>query len=215
MVQTIAISEKTTLKYLRERFGLERTNDADFFQEWQPEQALLTDTETAVLERIRQRYFHQLDESMMLENGVKMMIVSPLLELAGFYDPPFRCRFEPPVDVAIDTGEEVLNGRIDALVVQNQLWVWVLEAKQTTFSLSLGIPQALAYMLTNPLKTQPTYGLLCSGESFLFLKLQLQPTSVYGLSQHFNILNQGDLEIVLQGLKHIGQLYLVLILGLL
>lgn len=208
MVQTIAISEKTTLKYLRERFDLERTNDADFFQEWQPEQAPLTDTETAVLERIRQRYFHQLDESMMLENGVKMMIVSPLLELAGFYDPPFRCRFEPPVDVAIDTGEEVLNGRIDALVVQNQLWVWVLEAKRTTFSLSLGIPQALAYMLTNPLKTQPTYGLLCSGESFLFLKLQLQPTPVYGLSQHFNILNQGDLEIVLQGLKHIGQLSL-------
>lgn len=208
MVQTIAISEKTTLKYLRERFDLERTNDADFFQEWQPEQVPLTDTETAVLERIRQRYFHQLDESMMLENGVKMMIVSPLLELAGFYDPPFRCRFEPPVDVAIDTGEEVLNGRIDALVVQNQLWVWVLEAKRTTFSLSLGIPQALAYMLTNPLKTQPTYGLLCSGESFLFLKLQLQPTPVYGLSQHFNILNQGDLEIVLQGLKHIGQLSL-------
>ncbi|MGB3494711.1 MAG: hypothetical protein WBA57_18430 [Elainellaceae cyanobacterium] len=29
-----------------------------------------------VLERIRQRYFHQLDESVMLENGVKMMIVS-------------------------------------------------------------------------------------------------------------------------------------------
>jgi hypothetical protein len=145
---------------------------------------------------------------MMLENGVKMMIVSPLLELAGFYDPPFRCRFEPPVDVAIDTGEEVLNRRIDALVVQNQLWVWVLEAKRTTFSLSLGIPQALAYTLTNPLKTQPTYGLLCSGESFLFLKLQLQSTPVYGLSQHFNILNQGDLEIVLRGLKHIGQLSL-------
>lgn len=208
MVQTIAIAEKTTLKYLRDRFGLERTDDVDFFQEWQPGQTPLTDTETAVLERIRQRYFHQLDEGMMLENGVKMMIVSPLLELAGFYDPPFRCRFEPPVDVAIDTGEEVLNGRIDALVVQNQLWVWVLEAKRTTFSLSLGIPQALAYMLTNPLKTQPTYGLLCSGESFLVLKLQGQPTPVYGLSQHFNILNQGDLEIVLRGLKHIGQLSL-------
>ncbi|MFM7448177.1 MAG: hypothetical protein ACKO24_06245 [Leptolyngbyaceae cyanobacterium] len=51
MVQTIAISEKTTLKYLRERFGLERTNDADFFQEWQPGQTPLTDTETAPLKR--------------------------------------------------------------------------------------------------------------------------------------------------------------------
>ncbi|MEM9220100.1 MAG: hypothetical protein AAGD25_37955 [Cyanobacteria bacterium P01_F01_bin.150] len=137
-----------------------------------------------------------------------MMIVSPLLELAGFYDPPSRSRFEPPIDVAIDTGEEVLNGRIDALIVQEQLWICIVEAKRTTFSLSLGIPQALAYMLTNPLKNQPTYGFLCSGESFLFLKLQRQPTPIYGLSQHFNILNQGDLAVVLQGLRTIGQLAL-------
>ncbi|MGB3494735.1 MAG: hypothetical protein WBA57_18550 [Elainellaceae cyanobacterium] len=204
MVQTIAISEKTTLKYLRDRFGLERTNDADFFQEWQDEQDSLSDAEASVLTRIRNRYFHQLDEGMMLENGVKMMIISPLLELAGFYDPPFRTRFEPPVNVAIDTGEDVLNGRIDALVVQNQLWVWVLEAKRTTFSLSLGIPQALAYMLANPIQSQPTYGLLCSGESFLFLKLQHQAPLIYGLFQHFNILSPGDLESVLQGLKKIG-----------
>ncbi|MDY7014157.1 MAG: type I restriction endonuclease subunit R, partial [Cyanobacteriota bacterium] len=108
MVQTIAISEKTTLKYLRENLGLERTNEADFFQEWQGEQSSPSDTEKQTLTRIRDRYFHQLDEGMMLENGVKMMIVSPLLELAGFYDPPFRTRFEPPVDVAIDTGEEIL-----------------------------------------------------------------------------------------------------------
>ena len=208
MVQTIAISEKTTLKYLRDRFALERTDAADFFTEWQSEHPPLTNTETTVLERIRQRYFHQLDEGTMLENGVKMMIVSPLLDIAGFYDPPFRSRFEAPVDVSIDTGPEILNGRIDALVVQERLWVWVLEAKRTTFSLSLGIPQALAYMLANPLRTQPTYGFLCSGESFLFLKLQLQPTPIYGLSQHLNILNPGDLAVVLQGLKHIGQLSL-------
>ncbi|MEQ9001152.1 MAG: hypothetical protein RID53_32220 [Coleofasciculus sp. B1-GNL1-01] len=80
-----------------------------------------------------------------------------------------------------------------------------LEAKRTTFSLSLGIPQALAYMLANPEQTQPTYGLLCSGDSFSFLKLQSQPTAVYGLSNHFNILNDGDLATVLQILRKIGQ----------
>lgn len=197
--------QKTTLKYLRDNFNLERTGESDFFPEWQEELPTLTDTDIQTLNRIRDRYFHQLDEGMMLESGVKMMIVSPLLELAGFYDPPFRSRFEPPVDITIDTGEEVLNGRIDALIVQNQIWVWVLEAKRTTFSLSLGIPQALAYMLANPERTQPTYGLLCSGDSFIFLKLQSQPTSVYGLSNHFNILNDGDLATVLQILRKIGQ----------
>jgi len=205
MVQAIAISEKTTLKYLRDNVGLERTSNADDFQEWQGQHPALTEGDQQALARIRNRYFHQLDEGMMLENGVKMMIVSPLLELAGFYDPPFRSRFEPPVSVAIDAGDEVLNGRIDALVVQDLIWVFVLEAKRTTFSLSLGIPQALAYMLANPEPKQPTYGLLCSGESFIFLKLRSQPTWTYGLSRHFNILNEGDLATVLQILRMLGQ----------
>ena len=43
MVQTIAISEKTTLKYLRDRFGLEQTHESDFFQEWQDDQLSVSD----------------------------------------------------------------------------------------------------------------------------------------------------------------------------
>lgn len=208
MVQTIAISEQITLKYLRETFDLQRVDESDFFLEWQGDRPSLDRTEIAALDRIRDRFFHQLDAGTLLESGVKMMIVSPLLDLAGFYDPPFRCRFEPSVDLDIDTGDEILKGRIDTLVVQNQIWIWVLEAKRTTFSLSLGIPQALAYMLTNPEPRQPTYGFLCSGESFLFLKLITQSQYRYGLSRHFNLLNDGDLTTVLQILKKIGQLTL-------
>lgn len=209
MVQTIAISEQISLKYLRDTFDLQRVEANDFFSEWQGDRPSLDATETAALNRIRDRFFHQLDAGTLLESGVKMMIVAPLLDLAGFYDPPFRCRFEPSVDLDVDTGDAVLKGRIDTLVVQNQVWIWVLEAKRTTFSLSLGIPQALAYMLTNPEVRQPTYGLLCSGESFLFLKLVTQPQPPrYGLSRHFNLLNNGDLTTVLQILKKIGQLTL-------
>ena len=208
MVQTIAISEGTTLKYLRDSFGLQRSDESSFFSEWQGDLPTLTDSDLQTLTRIRNRYFHQLEAGMMLKNGVKMMIVSPLLELAGFYDPPFRSRFEPPVEVAIDTGNDVLNGRIDALVVQEQVWVWVLEAKRTTFSLSLGIPQALAYMLANPENKQPSYGLLCSGESFIFLKLQLEPTPAYQLSNHLNILNDGDLGTVVIVLRKVGEMAL-------
>ena len=178
MAQTLAISEaiseSLTLKYLREAFSLSWVQEPDFFPEWQSEWPAPTEAIQQALDRIQDRYFHQLDEGSMPENGVKMMIVSPLLDL-------------------IDTGETTLKGRIDTLVVNQQIWVWVLEAKRTTFSLSLGIPQALAHMLANPQPQQPTYGLLCSGESFLFLKLSLQPSPQYGLSQHFNILNPSDL----------------------
>ncbi|BAZ08610.1 hypothetical protein NIES4071_04150 [Calothrix sp. NIES-4071] len=34
MVKTIAISEKTTLKYLRENFNIQRNEKREFFPEW-------------------------------------------------------------------------------------------------------------------------------------------------------------------------------------
>lgn len=206
MVQTIAISENTTLKYLRENFNLQRTQDSQFFPEWREDLPEITDSEKALLDRIQSRYFYQLDEGSLLEEGVKMMMVAPLLDVAGFYDPPFKTRFELPVQIAVDTGEEILSGRIDALVVQNQFWVWVLEAKRTTFSLGLGIPQALAYMLCNPNSHKTTFGILTGGEDFIFIKLVKQEPLLYGLSNKFSILNQGDLYHVLRIMRRIGAL---------
>ena len=209
MLQTFAISNQTTLKYLRDRFALEREERPDFFPEWQTGLPELTDGDRAFLARIRSRFFYQLEEGSLLENGVKMMMVSPLLEVAGFYDPPFRTKFEPSVEVAIEDYDEVIQGRIDALVIQDKLWIWVIEAKRTTFSLSLGIPQAIAYMLANPAGQKPTYGLLCSVEDFLFIKLQPGQSSrnanpVYGISRKMSLLNPEDLPQVLQILRRMG-----------
>ncbi|UBF24602.1 restriction endonuclease subunit R [Kovacikia minuta CCNUW1] len=205
MVQTISISEKITLKYLRDRFNLQRIEDESFFSEWSISLPELNQADRAFLERVRSRFFYQLDEGALLEGGVKMMIMAPLLDIAGFYDPPFKTRFEPAVSLEIETEAEILQGRIDALVVQNQFWVWVLEAKRTTFSLGLGIPQALAYMLNNPTLQQPTFGILTGGEDFIFIKLVQQPQPMYALSYKFSILNAGDLDKVLQIMRRIGE----------
>ena len=67
----------------------------------------------------------------MLDATVMLLVVSPLLALAGFYEPPFKIAASS-VELVLDDGEEVLRGRIDVLVVQNQLWVMVLESKKTT-----------------------------------------------------------------------------------
>lgn len=206
MVQTIAISENISLKYLKENLDLDRLDDDNFFTEWQNNLPNITTEEIQFLTRIKSRYFYQLDESILLEEGVTMMIVSPLLEIAGFYDSPFKTKFEPTIKLTIDTKEEILQGRIDVLIVQNQFWVWVLEAKRTTFSLGLGIPQALAYMLANPNINKPTFGILTSGEDFIFLKLLNQVKPIYSLSKKFSILNDGDLEKVLQIMKKIGKI---------
>jgi hypothetical protein len=204
MVKTIAISEKTTLKYLRDNFNIERNEERGFFPEWYENLPELSETDKRFLDRVSSRYFYQLDEGTLLEGGVKMMMVAPLLDIAGFYDAPFNTRFEKSVTLEVEAEEEILQGRIDALVVQNQFWTWVIEVKRTTFSLSLGIPQALAYMLTNLNSGKPAYGLLTGGEDFIFIKLLQQENPVYGLSRKFSILNQGDLYEVLKIMRHIG-----------
>ena len=206
MVKTIAISEKTTLKLLRENFNLQRSEDSQFFGEWSQNLPEISSEDCLRLDKIINRYFYQLEEGMILEEGVKMMIVSPLLEIAGFYDPPYKMKFESSVELAIDNREEILAGRIDALVIHHQLWVWVLEAKRTTFSLGLGIPQALAYMLCNPNFNRPTYGLLTGGDNFIFIKLIRQENPVYALSKQFTLFNSGELYEVLQILRKMGNL---------
>ncbi|KYC36849.1 type I restriction endonuclease subunit R [Scytonema hofmannii PCC 7110] len=206
MVQTIPISEQTTLKYLRQNFNLQRNDERQFFPEWYENLSQISDADKIFLDKVRSRYFYQLDEGALLESGVKMMIVSPLLDIAGFYDTPFKTRFEPSVTLQVETEEEILQGRIDALVLQNQFWVWVLEAKRTTFSLSLGIPQALAYMLCHPDVDKPTFGILTGGEDFIFIKLVRQQSPIYGLSRKFSIINEGDLYEVLKIMRHMGEL---------
>ncbi|WP_283812909.1 hypothetical protein [Leptothermofonsia sichuanensis] len=65
------------------------------------------------------------------EGTVTLLLASPLLAIAGFYDPPFRVRAEVLVQLTLDDGEEVLQGRIDVLVLLDQFWVVMLESKKT------------------------------------------------------------------------------------
>ena len=51
----------------------------------------------------------------MLENSVKMGVLSPLLDLAGFYDEPFHIRSEVSTEIAAEAEDEVIRGRIDGL----------------------------------------------------------------------------------------------------
>ncbi|PSN76094.1 hypothetical protein C8B47_29115 [filamentous cyanobacterium CCP4] len=135
-----------------------------------------------------------------------LLVASPLLELAGFYDPPFKLKAEAAVEVVVDDGEEVLRGRIDALVLQQNFWVLVLEAKKTTISTRSALPQGLAYMMANTQIDQPTFGLLTNGDDVLFVKLSHQPAKQYSLSRVFSLYTlPEELQAVLQILKGIGK----------
>ena len=93
---------------------------------------------------------------------------------------------------AEDEGE-IIQGSIDVLVVQEMLWVTVIEAKNSEFSITKAIPQTLAHMLANPRMHRPCFGLVVNGSEFLFLKLQItNGIPKYATSDLFSMLNEGN-----------------------
>ena len=91
------------------------------------------------------------------------------------------------------------------LVIQGQLWVTVIEAKNSEFSITTkAIPQALSYMLASPNGEQATFGLVLNGSEFLFLKLVPEQCPQYAMSDLFSLLNHGNnLYHVLRVLKRL------------
>jgi predicted type IV restriction endonuclease len=191
MTKTIPI-ETVTLYELEQLFDLKVIlGHAPFWQEDLPS---LTATEQERLVRIQASY----------ANLERRSIISPLLDLAGFFLPPFYVDTETSVNIAIEEEAAQLRGRIDVLVMKDQLWVLVIESKRAEFSLKVGIPQVLSYMLAAPTTNRTLYGLVTNGSNFVFLQLQREPQPSYGKSRELIIDRDDDLTIVLQILKKLG-----------
>jgi len=138
---------------------------------------------------------------------VTLLIGSPLLERAGFYDYPFKMRGEASVEIVLDDDDvETLRKRIDVLVLQNRFWVTLLESKRTTISVMSALPQTLTYMMANPPPDQPAFGMMTNGDGIIFLTLSQQGTPQYDISMVFSPAPlRNELYTVLQILKRIGQ----------
>jgi predicted type IV restriction endonuclease len=203
MVQTIQASDMT-LAELTARFGLTLVREPNFFPEWQQVNTETTELERIILDRVQANFLAFMERPPVLENSVKMVVLSPLLDLAGFYQMPYRIETETSIELEMEDEGELIRGRIDVLVVRAALWVLVIESKRAAFDIATAIPQALAYMLANPID-RPSFGLITNGHGFIFLKLTRQPTMQYANSRVFSLFNPGnELDQVLQVLKHLG-----------
>ncbi|WP_263975530.1 restriction endonuclease subunit R [Leptolyngbya sp. 7M] len=140
-----------------------------------------------------------------LENGVKMLVLSPLLDLAGFYQPPYRLETKTSMEIEAEDEGEIIRGRIDALILREKFWLVVIESKQSDFAVTKAVPQTLTYMLGSPNPERATFGMITNGNDFLFLKLIQQPAPQYANSRLFSLINPGnELYEVLGILKRIG-----------
>lgn len=203
MVQLLAVTDYIdSLATAEAQFGLVRNGDPAFFAEWTTDLPALDLAEKQRLDLIKQRYLYHRQYGHLLEGAVNFIVIAPLLEMAGFYDPPFQLRSETSIRLEVeDEQQKVYQGRIDSLILQEHLWIILVESKRTSFSVELALPQALAYMAANPSEAQPTFGLVSNGAYSMFVKVH---HAQYDFSEDFSLnRRQNELYTVLQVLNRL------------
>lgn len=193
-------AKNISLEYLKERFGLRVTLRSDLLTGWRDLPAL-SEQERQQLLRVQQNYMNLSDKQNFSEEAVKMVVLSPLLDLAAFYQAPFSIRTEESIELLSEDEGHIVRGKIDVLVVRQQLWVLVIESKSTQFDVLTALPQALVYMLDAPNPEQPAYGLLVNGREFIFLELTYQPVLTCVRSFALSVEKEHELAQVLSNLR--------------
>jgi hypothetical protein len=83
LMMNMIADREINLRYLIDQFGLQRIRDRYFFDEWQVDLPQLTEEEKEQLDRIQAGYFNLIEYPPLLENVIKLTIVSPLLFIAS------------------------------------------------------------------------------------------------------------------------------------
>ncbi|NEP14445.1 MAG: restriction endonuclease subunit R [Symploca sp. SIO2C1] len=207
MVQTVQ-AQAIDLRYLRDNFGIQLVTDLDFFPEWQEDLPEVSDFEQQLLDRVQAGFINLLEYPPLLEDVVRMSVLDPILFVGGFFLEPFYIRSEESVELVTEDKGILVKGKIDALVLKEQFWVMVIESKRVTYSTEAGLPQLLAYMLSNPHRQKLSYGMITTGGTFIFVKLLRGERPRYALSKGFRTRDPGENQLyqVLSIFRHLSQL---------
>lgn len=206
MTQTIQAKD-IDLRYLIDKFGIQLVLDDSFFGEWQEDLTEINDLDKQLLDKVKMGYLNLLNYPPLLEDVVRMAVVDPLLFIGDFYLAPFYVKSEESIDIAVPDEDVIIKGRMDTLVLKEQLWVMIIESKRASFSIEEGLAQILAYMLGNPYTDKFSFGMITTGSEFIFVKLVKGSPPRYALSKGFLMRNPGnELYDVLTVLKRLTQL---------
>lgn len=205
MVQIIQ-AQDIDLRYLIENYRLQLVEDNQFFTEWQEDLPDLSDSDKQQLDKVKAGYLNLLNYPPLLEDVVRMAVLDPILFIGDFYLAPFYVKSEQSIDIVEEDDGVIIRGRIDTLVLKNQLWVMVIESKRASYSIEAGLAQMLAYMLGNPNPEKPSYGMITSGGTFIFVKCVQEDYPKYATSNLLATRNPRDLYSVLKILKRLSQI---------
>lgn len=192
--------------WLTSNSNLEKNEENYFCRKWNDNLPELSESEKQGLDEIKNNFIF-LIENQITEELVKPIVLSPLLLIADFYSSYFQIRQEKSVSIAIQNNQKLVRSRIDSFVIQNQLWIAVLESKKSGCSLQSAIFQLLTHILKTPIPELPAYGFITNGSEFVFIKSLIQPTPKHLFSDLLSIHNQeNELYTVARILKQISDL---------
>jgi len=149
--------------------------------------------------------YSQRSRYLLAEPIIKLVILAPLLRLAGFYRSPFYLAAEKEVQIKSEDEGWLVRGQIKILVFHPQFWITLIDAKNTQYSLEVGVPPALTDVIATPTLEKGAYGFVSNGR-FEFLRLTRQEQPKYARSHPFSIDQGDDRYTVLAALKQMAQI---------
>ncbi len=173
----------------------------------------LTDWEMADVEQIRIDFQAYWQAGKVLEGQMQMLVLAPLLRLAGFYRSPIQLSLEQAIaEISIVDEDTTITGRLDLLAARRAtttpLWILVVESKNSQVDALNGLPQLLTYISRALSHQRSVWGLVTNGISYYFTRLmtnELRSQQTYQLLPELNLLDIDRALILLQVLKAIRE----------
>ena len=175
----------------------------------------LTKFEQQELAQIQDDFEQYLIEGKVLEGQIKLLVIGPLLRLAGFYRSPIKISLELDIaSIVIEDEDKTITGRFDILAVNKEqpaatdvaFWVLVIEAKNSAVNSLEGLPQLLTYAYQSLEHQKLVWGLTTNGMHYQFVLLRPGNPPTYQQMPLLNLMDSESAIHLLQVLKAIRQL---------
>jgi hypothetical protein len=178
----------------------------------------LDEQELTSLTDIRTNFFRYLNRAKISEGQAREISVSPLLQLAGYHQPPIYLEIEEDIDrIYIEDQNTYIIGRLDVVAVRQEpaacpLWILVVESKNTEASEIVGLAQMLAYAYSSLERQSSVWGLVTNGLNYRFFYIDNLYTSsmaeqhlTYQYMPSLNLIDVESAASLLQVLKAIRE----------
>lgn len=168
----------------------------------------LTEWEMAEMAQIQIDFQAYWQAGKVLEGQVQLLVLAPLLRLAGYYRSPVQLSLEQAIaEIMLDDEDTKITGRLDLLAARRDavtpLWVLVVESKNSQVDALNGLPQLLTYASQSLTSQESVWGLATNGFSYYFVRLISGETLSYQLLPELNLLDSDRALVLLQVLKGI------------